>query len=213
MLKAVLFDMDGVLFDSERVSQIVFIDICKNYGYNISKEQVVETLGLTYNDTKNYFCEQISANFPYEEIVTSLEQDLIKMAYNGNLPLKENVVEVLKALKSKNILTSVSSSNTKLSVYSYLDAYKLNNMFDVIVTGDDVNNGKPSPEIFNKTADLLNINNEECLVVEDSLNGLKAAKLAKMTTVMIPDLIPYNSLLSEFVDYKFENLIDILNLI
>ncbi|NMD37337.1 MAG: HAD family phosphatase [Christensenellaceae bacterium] len=211
-IKAVLFDMDGILVDSERVSQEVFIKIAKEYGYNITKDQVLKTLGLTYNDTMSYFKDKISYDYPYEEIVSNLERKLIEMAYQGTLPIKSNVREVIDELKKKKILIAVSSSNTKLSVNSYLDALKIKESFDVIVTGDDVTNGKPSPEIFNKTAELLNVKNNECLVVEDSFNGLKAAKLAQMTSVMIPDLIPYSNILEPYVDYKFDNIINILEL-
>lgn len=211
--KAVIFDMDGVITDSEKPYISIFPKLCHEYGYNVSELDITNTLGTSYEYTKDYFEKKFSNKFPYDTIFNNFENMLIKMAYCKQLKLKPYVQDILEFLKLYKINIALASSNTKNAVYSYLDAFDIKQYFDVIYTGDDVLNGKPDPEIFIKTIDKLNLKSNECIIIEDSINGLKAARLAGATTVMVPDLVSYNPGLCNIVDYCFNTVNEIKQII
>lgn len=134
------------------------------------------------------------------------------MAYDGTLHLKPTVIETLNFLKENSILIALASSNTEKAVFSYLDAFNIKNYFNSILCGKDITYSKPNPEIFLKTLSNLNLTSKECIVVEDSINGLTAARRSGITSVMIPDLIPYSDKISGIVDFHFKNLYEITTL-
>lgn len=142
MFKAVIFDMDGVLFDSESFSMDLYAEICLKRGYDL-KNLVKNTLGLTYESTRTYYLSKLGNDFPYEETSLELQDMLINMAKEHKLPIKKNVVETLEYLQSKNIKVGLASSNNKISIFSYIEIYNMLKFFDVFVTGDDVSECKP----------------------------------------------------------------------
>lgn len=210
--KAVIFDMDGVITDSESPYINNFPILCKEQGYNIETKDIKNTLGTSYEYSKDYFLNKYGIDFPYDTIFSYFEDLLVKMAYDGTLHLKPTVIETLNFLKDNSILIALASSNTEKAVFSYLNAFNIKNYFNSILCGKDITNSKPNPEIFLKTLSNLNLTSKECIVVEDSINGLTAAKRAEITSVMIPDLIPYSDKISDIVDFHFNSLYEIITL-
>lgn len=212
-IKAIIFDMDGVITDSEKPYINMFPSLCKENRYIIDSSDIKNTLGTSYEYSKKYFIDKLGDQFPYDKIFADFEKMLIDMAYDGRLKLKSNVLETLIFLKNNRIKIALASSNTSNAVYSYLDAFDIKKYFDVILTGDDIINSKPNPEIFLKALNKLQVSPDEAIIVEDSINGIIAAKNTNAISVMIPDLIPYNDKLKNYVDYCFNNVYDVIKLL
>lgn len=210
--KAVLFDMDGVLFDSENITSRIFPEVVNSLGYNMKVGTTNNFLGLTYNDTAEKLKHMYGEDFPFDKVMVMVENKLVELAKEGNMPKKAYVEQTIKLLRKNGILTAVSSSNNEKSVKAYLKYSGLDILFDTVLSGKDVDNGKPDPEIFLKTAARLKVEPKECIVVEDSLNGVKAAKTAGMYSVMVPDLLPFEEKFYPYVDKCYNEIKEILNL-
>lgn len=211
--KAIIFDMDGVITDSESLMETVFPELSAELGYTMTQKHIFDTLGTTLEFGKEYFAKEFGKDFPYELLCERFFRRLIDMAYQGEMKLKSGVIELLDYLKEHRYPIALASSNTKECVMSYMEAFQLNHYFSSILTGDDVEEGKPNPALFLDSAKNLNILPSECMVIEDSLNGLKAAKAAGMTSVFIPDLLPYCDDLAPFADYYFDTILDVIKLL
>lgn len=211
--EAIIFDMDGVLTDSESLLEVVFPKLCAKHGYTLEKKHIIDTLGNSLDAGRAYFKKVFGEDFPYDQICTEFFDSLVEMAYAGTMKLMPDVLELLDYLKERNYPMAVASSNTKICVYNYLKAFAIDGYFSSVLTGDDVEEGKPNPALFLNSAKNLGIAPENCMVIEDSLNGLKAAKAAGMCSVFVPDLIPYSANLSPYVDYHFTNIYQITTLL
>ncbi len=209
-INTIIFDMDGVLTDSERPYMDIFPLVCKEYNYHLNTEDIVNTLGTSYEYTGEYLKKRFGETFPYDELSIKFQEKLVEMAYQGKLLLKDGVLEILEYLKKNGYNIALASSNNRYSVYNYLKAFNIEHYFDSILTGDDVEEAKPNPALFLNTASILHAHASECMVIEDSINGLTAAKKSEMLSVMVPDLIPYNEQLNDLVDIKFDNLKEII---
>jgi len=211
--KAVIFDMDGVITDSESLLETEFPKLCAEYGYTLTNKHIQDTLGTTMEFGKQYFAKEFGEQFPYELICQKFFDRLIAMAYRGEMQLKPGVLQLLEYLRKNHFPIALASSNTKHCVMSYLDAFHIKEYFSSILSGDDVDKGKPDPSLFINSAKNLNVHPDECIVIEDSLNGLRAAKAANMTSVFVPDLMPYSNLIAPFADYHFENIYQTIQLL
>ena len=128
---------------------------------------------------------------------------------NG-VPKKEGLDEILKYLKEKGYKIAVASSSRRQSVIHHLKDANIEDYFDAIISGDMIKRSKPKPDIYLEAAKVLNVRPKDCYALEDSPNGIKSAKNANMTTVMIPDLIKPNEELKKMVDYEFNDLNEFL---
>lgn len=211
--KAIIFDMDGVLTDSESLLEVVFPALCAKHGYKLEKKHLLDTLGTSLDTGRIYFKNAFGKDFPYDQICQEFFDRLVEMAYAGQMKLMPRVRELLDYLKEKNYPMAVASSNTKLCVYNYLKAFGIDSYFQSVLTGDDVEEGKPNPALFLNSARNLGVSPEYCIVIEDSLNGVKAAKTAGMCSVFVPDLIPYSDTVAPYVDYHFTNIFQVTQLL
>ena len=185
---ALIFDMDGVLFDTERV----YLESCQKaaseMGLGDVRELCLSCIGITAEMTRRRFLEY----FGDEEILRSFWEEagrITRETLSREVPLKPGAREILIYLKEKNIPTALASSTRTEIVRRELSQTGLIDYFSKIVGGDAVANSKPHPEIFLKAAELLGKDPGECIIVEDSVNGIKAAEAAGITAFLVPDLI------------------------
>jgi HAD superfamily hydrolase (TIGR01509 family) len=187
-LSAIIFDMDGLMFDTERIAQLAWYRAAADYGYELTEPIYLGVIGLNSRDVETYFRQSISNIFPFTEIYRRKQQYVDELLTQEGLPLKPGLLELLEFILELSIPNAVASSTTKELVTRNLSRAGL--QFDVVVGGDEVKNGKPAPDIFLTAARQLHASPERCLVLEDSDTGIKAAHAAGMIPVMIPDIKP-----------------------
>ena len=209
MIKAVLFDMDGVIFDTEREYLKEWNKIFEKYGYEMKKEIYVSVMGRGRKKVKEIFKENFGNDLPIEKMYIEKDKMLKEAIENNKVPLKQGALELLEFLKKNGYKTALATSAKKDRVKSQVTHAKINNLFDAIVCADDIVNSKPDPEIFLKAAEKVNIKPENCIVIEDSEAGIRAAFNAGMIAFHVKDLKEADESIIKYCDKNFENLIEI----
>ncbi|MDD3107175.1 MAG: HAD family phosphatase [Bacilli bacterium] len=188
MTKLIIFDMDGVIFDSEKLYLRFLRLAMARCHYNLTKQQYISTLGLTEAATKIKMQELFGLDFNYDKIYSDAKQEMMKYIEKKGIPIKEGIINLLDYLIRNHFLVAIASSTDKNTIQYYLQKANLMNYFPIIVGGDDVVYSKPNPEIFLKACSKANVNSDEAIVIEDSPNGLLAAINATIPAICIPDL-------------------------
>ena len=188
---AVIFDMDGVIFDSERVYMECCIKAAEKFGAENVEEVVRKCIGVTNEMTMQILREFFGADFPVDDYwKASIGYFWDFYNEHGALPMKKGVVEALTYLKEKGYPLAIASSTKTETVTKQLTDAGIVDFFTLIVGGNMVSRSKPAPDIFLKATELLKVEPGECFVIEDSYNGIKAAYAAGIPVVMVPDLLP-----------------------
>lgn len=207
MVKAVIFDLDGVLVDSHQVHEDASQKFLENYGKlhfsslsSHSGKRIVDIVA-EYKDIYN-----LPGNV---DDLYQKRQQIFYGLVKENLELYPSVLSLLQKLKNRNIKIAIATSGDAFYLKIIFEKFpKLKSFIDSLVTGDDVARGKPYPDIFIKTAQKLNLQPYECVVVEDSTNGILAAKAAGMAVLAVPSIY-YSDADYSSADKIFENLRDI----
>jgi HAD superfamily hydrolase (TIGR01509 family) len=189
MNRAFIFDMDGVIFDSERLYIECSLEASAELG--LPQEGVIELchrcIGVTPERTRQIMME----TYHDPAVVDAFRGRTVSLfleKYNaGQMDVKPGAEELLKFLKQQGYPLAIASSTPTEIVRQELSAAGLLDYFDRIVGGDQVSRSKPNPDIFLRAAELLRTEPSRCIVIEDSFNGIRAAKAAGMTAVMVPD--------------------------
>lgn len=187
--KAVIFDMDGLIFDTERLGRSCWQQAAEEYGYQISDELFSRVIGRGIDDTFSIFRAELGADFPAETIrARRLILGTQQIEQNG-IDIKAGLFELLGFLKQCQILTALCTSTESSRARYYLERAGLENRFNKAVFGDQVKKAKPDPEIYRRILELLALKAEQCLVLEDSNFGVAAAHSAGIRVICIPDLV------------------------
>ena len=187
-MKAVIFDMDGVIFDSERAVHALWREMAEKYGFCDVDTPYFKSIGTNKDATRKMFLDFYGEDFPYDEYKKEQSQNYHSRYDGGRLPLKTGIFELLEYLKSVGCFTAVASSTRSEVVKNQIEAAGLAKYFDRIIGGDMVTKSKPEPDIFLKATEGRAF--EAIYVIEDSYNGIRAAKAAGMYPIMVPDMIP-----------------------
>lgn len=191
MVKALLFDMDGLLFDTERINEETW-QLAKKYFGLVSDDKFRDRIrGGDPINAKKVLREEFGENFPFEEVEKYRREQFIKIVYDRGIDLKKGAIELLEYAKKNGIKCALATSTVHSKLNHYFPNVKENvfDYFDVIINGSMVTHSKPNPEIFLLAANQLNVLPENCLVLEDSINGIKAAKNGNIPSIMICDLM------------------------
>ena len=185
---AVLFDMDGVIFDSERAVLACWQEVGASFGLKGIEQVFVRCVGVNKQRTRQIFFEAYpELDFlRFDEAVRAL---FLSRYDKGRLPLKPGVREILSHLKAEKIPLALASSTRLVTVRRELDEAGLLAFFDTVVGGDTVTRSKPDPEIFLTAASRLGVEPRHCYVIEDSFNGIRAACAGGMHPIMVPDML------------------------
>lgn len=187
-VRLVIFDMDGLMFDTERIAVDAWRSAGEQLGFPIPPGLVIETIGLNRRDTEATLLRRLGEGFPYDEarrLRICYAEEIV--ARNG-VPLMEGLFELLDMLDGAGVPKAVATSTERARALRLLDLAGIRSRFDAIVCGDEVERGKPSPDIFLAAAAKLQIDPSGCVVLEDSESGLMAAHRAGMLPVLVPDL-------------------------
>jgi len=188
-MKAVVFDMDGVLFDTERLCMEVWMQVAKESGLERMEEFFPKCIGLNSNDTRQLIRDFYGDKMDYEVFREAASLNMKNRIKNEGLPVKKGVHKILNYLKQLNQKIGLASSTRYASVISHLKEAGIVDYFQVIVTGDMIDHSKPQPDIYLLACRKLGVEPEEAYAIEDSLNGLKSAHAAGMKPVLVPDLV------------------------
>lgn len=208
-IEAVLFDMDGVIFDTERVYLEHWIQVFESHGYKMTKEVYTSVMGRGRENVMRIFKEIYGDYLPIVEMYKEKDKLLVQAVEERKVPMKPGVKEILNFLKGNNIKIALATSAKRDRTDMQLKMGKIENEFDTVVCGDDIINSKPDPEIFLKAAQRLSTSPENCIVVEDSSAGIKAAYNAKMMGLHVEDLKKVDEEILEYCHKSFKDLFEI----
>ncbi len=181
--------MDGIIFDTERLSFETFRQASEEAGYEVSHEAFLASMGLPRRNIPPKLAEVLGATFPATQVLDRSYELLESAVERHGPPLKAGVEEILDALGERSIPAIVATSTDTATARAYLDTVGLLQRFIGVVGGDQIERGKPDPDIFLHAAGELKKPPDRVIVFEDSLNGVRAGAAAGMRVIMIPDFI------------------------
>src|SRR5213080_4077034 len=184
--RAVIFDLDGVLADSEPWWNEIDAKLLAQYGVRYRGEYHRNVLGVSYRLAVEFFKKAFGLSASADELIQR-RGEIATEFFANRVGLFPSAKEVLQELRRMNLRLAVATSSVSASARPFLDRHQLTAFFDVIVTGDEIEHGKPHPDIYLRAAAKLNVAADACLVIEDALPGVAAAKAAKMCVAAIPD--------------------------
>ena len=184
--RAVIFDLDGVLADSEPWWNEMDAKLLAQYGVRYRGEYHRNVLGVSYRLAVEFFKKAFGLSASADELIQR-RGEIATEFFANRVGLFPSAKEVLQELRRMNLRLAVATSSVSASARPFLDRHQLTAFFDVIVTGDEIEHGKPRPDIYLRAAAKLNVAADACLVIEDALAGIAAAKAAKMRVAAIPD--------------------------
>jgi len=187
-LELIIFDMDGLMFDTERLSFTCWRQAAFHYGYAIDEQMYTKVMGSNVVRGKEIFLEHLGKDFPYEIIRSEKLKNSEKVLKSNGVPIKEGLYELLDYIEHLNLKKAVATSTSRDRTLELLRMAGINNRFDHVLCGDEIENSKPHPEIFIKVAMNLGCLPGKCLVLEDSEAGILAAHRAGMISIMIADM-------------------------
>ncbi len=183
MIKAFIFDMDGVIIDSEPLHFQTDRMVMKDYGIDITDNELNSFVGVTNPEMWAVLIERYNIKVTVEELLVIQNQYKTQLFGKKELQPINGILELLTELKEKGIPIALASSSSRQFIELVLRSLHIYEFFDVIISGEEVTNSKPAPDIFLKAAAELKVDPFECVVLEDSSNGVKAAKAAGMKCI------------------------------
>ncbi len=211
-IKTVIFDMDGIIFDSESAYIDCCKDIAESWGISFRHDVALKCLGTTNEKTKELIREAYGEAFDVAAFWDASFKLFMERYDKGRLPMKEGVKEILQYLKDNGIGIALASSTEEWAVRQELSDALIIDYFDEIVCGNMVERSKPHPDIFLKAAELMKTEPADCMVIEDSFNGIRAAHAAGMHPVMVPDILQPDDEIRDLSDTVERSLSDVVAL-
>lgn len=214
MLKAVIFDLDGTLIDTEKYYRVAWPKAFEHFGYKMTDEQYlsIRSLGKPFvqKTLKKYSGDP---NFDYNKVVEVRTQFLEELIQQNGLQVKKGAKQLLDFLKEMNIIRGIATASPISRAERYLNQVGLSNSFDKIISARDMKEGKPAPDVYNHAVKELGFKPEECFAVEDSPNGVLSAFRAGLKVIMIPDLAPCDAETKKIIFAEKSDLSQIIQLI
>lgn len=189
-IKAVIFDMDGLLLDTETLALEAMVAGGEVLGYEVSDELCQQVIGVPADRVRTMLHEVYGEDFPVDRFFEEQEKTLHEMVETGRLQTKAGGIKMLDLLDEFNIPRGIATSSSRYRADRHLEKAGILDRFNVVVSRDDVSRGKPNPDPYLSAASKLGVNPEYCLALEDSYNGIRAAHAAQIRVIMVPDLLP-----------------------
>lgn len=188
MIKAIIFDMDGLMIDSERVTFECYQERLKDMNLTMDEEFYKTLLGKPIKGIYQRFYDVYGNDFPIQNVIQDVHQLMAERFETEGVPVKKGLVELLHYLKDNNYKTIVATSSNRDRVDKILAQAKITEFFDDSICGDEVTKGKPNPEVFLKSCQKLGVKVDEAIVLEDSEAGIQASYDANIKVICIPDM-------------------------
>ena len=213
-IKAVLFDMDGLMVDTESLATEAFIHSAKKQGYDMTKEETLLVLGFTtrsiYDFWENYFKNSDVSGKRLVDNHYKYIEDILFTTGPRKMPYIE---QLLKYLKNSNYKVAVASSSSMNHIINNMEKTGLKKYIDEFASGAEVENGKPAPDVFLLAAKRLGVKPEECLVLEDSKAGVIAGSSAGAKVIMVPDMFKPDEVCKEKAYRIVNNLGEVISIL
>ena len=212
-MKAVVFDMDGVLFDTESVCMKAWDYAGEVMGVGKAGYMVLKTLGMNADKAVEIIRTEFGAGFDavkFKQIGKNYSYDYFN---TYGVPEKPGLYEILDYLKNKGYKIALASSTSSQSVHHHLKEKDIEKYFDAVICGDMVEISKPEPDIYLKACAQLNENPDNCIAIEDSKNGILSAHRAGLQVIMVPDLWQGEAETDSFLLAKCKSLIEIMSIL
>lgn len=211
--EAVIFDMDGVLIDSEPLWKIAMEQTFQEVGCNLTKQDFQKTVGMRIDEVVSYWFQHIGwEEISEKEVENRIIQRMIVLIEENGVPLL-GVVETLDFLKKSGKRIGLATSSYAVLIAAVLRTLKLENAFHFVHSAEHEKHGKPHPAVYLTVAEKLGVDPRKCLVIEDSLNGIISGKAAKMTVVCIPEKTHHPEPKLIVADAQYESMESFLNAI
>lgn len=188
LFDAVIFDMDGLIFDTERLIRRAVQNASRSVGFEISDAFYDSMIGVPGPECDNLIRSKFGTAFPFDEYLVGYRAEWSRLVQEG-IPIKIGTIELLDHLRASQMPIGLATSSHRETTERHLRNSELRPYFDVVVTRNDVARGKPHPDLFLKAAGELGVVPSRCLVLEDSYNGVRAAVAAGCLPIMVPDLL------------------------
>lgn len=203
---AVIFDMDGVLIDSEPLWKIAMEEVFRSVGSVLTKQDFQKTVGLRLDEVISFWHRHEGLkNVSPKDVEGQIVLKMVELIQAHPHPLT-GVLETLSYLKEKKRKIGLATSSYEILINTVLKALKIRHCFDVTHSAEHENYGKPHPAVYITVAERLGVDPLRCLVIEDSLNGIISAKAARMKVVCIPEKTHFPEPKLMLADYRFENM-------
>ncbi|NBJ68179.1 MULTISPECIES: HAD family phosphatase [Clostridia] len=188
-VKLMIFDMDGLLFDTERIAFEALKKAIKNAGYELTLDIYRKIIGAGKQEDEAILKDVYGEDFSFSLVLNDYLYESEKILTTGGLRIMEGVTELLDILDERKIKKCVASSSSLETIHRYLTMANLKDRFDFYMSGDEVARGKPHPDIFLEACQRAGESPETAIVLEDSPNGLRAAYRAGIKCIVVPDLV------------------------
>ncbi len=205
-ISAVIFDMDGLIIDTESTYLIAWQQASLKMGYEFTHDFCISMSGLHYQDVENKLLDFCGRDFDlklFNQLSGALWHEYVNQY---GIAVKKGFFNFLEIIQTQNIPFGLATNSRKLNALECLQLANLGGVFSVIVTRDDVKHGKPAPDIFLTAAKALNRPISQCLVLEDSTAGIQAAVNSGACSVFIPSVHPFADTTATLADYLFDDL-------
>ena len=212
-IKALVFDMDGLLLDSERIVQRSWEDTGNSLGIPGMGQQIYHTLGMNRAARNEYFSKVVRPDFPHEAFTIGTRKRFYEIVENEGLPVKKGAKELLEYAKKEGYRLAVATSSSEDYAARVLKDAGIYDYFDGIIFGNMVTKSKPDPEIYLKACEMIETDPEECLGLEDAPGGIRSAHAAGLYPVMIPDLVQPTEEIEKLLFRKCDSLLDVIELL
>jgi HAD superfamily hydrolase (TIGR01509 family) len=185
MAKAVIFDLDGLMIDSERLALRAWNDMLASAGYRLNEEQYRHLVGRAHSESVRYVLEQSGVDIPFSVLDQGFWRRLIELIEQGLDPMP-GLLPLLQEMSQLDVPLGVASNSLRAYVVRALEIIGVSGYFSCILAVDQVPHPKPAPDVYLAAAECLSISPHDCLAIEDSESGVRAALAAGMECILIP---------------------------
>lgn len=207
-LRAILFDMDGTLIDSEPLWREAQVEVYPRYGMDVTYDMLEETMGMRVDEIVEYWMEKFGTTVDVEEVVLQVNERALGLILEKGEP-RVGVEQALFLVKEMGYKMAVASSSDKEVMEKILDKLGVTKQFDLIHSAQKEIHGKPHPAVYLATAKALGVEPSDCVVVEDSVNGVLSAKAAHMKCIAVPGVSERNRKEFKEADIVLNSLVDL----
>ena len=208
-IKAVIFDMDGTIFDTEILLEKYWRKAAADFGFNMSHEQALELRSLAGEYASPFLKKYFGESFDYTSVRSRRKQLMDEEVTKSGLKKKKGADEALEYIKKLGLKRALATATDIERAEKYLKAAGLFDKLDCVCCGSMVKHGKPSPDIYLLAAETLGLSPAECVAVEDSPNGITSAYKAGMLPIMIPDLSEPDENLKKLLYKRCDSLLEL----
>lgn len=213
MIHGLIFDMDGLLIDTEKYYFRCWIESAEEFGFRMKPRHALAVRSLSAKYAEKYLKRELGDNFDYTAVRARRRELVSQTMDKCGIQIKQGATELLEYCRNNGIKTAVATATPLEKAWEHLGSLGILGLFSEVVGGDSIENGKPAPDIYIKAASAISLKTSECIALEDSPNGIISAFSAGCKPVMIPDMTEPEELLKPLLYGCCETLYDVITIL